>query len=208
VIPALPPSVEQSVELLERALAYTRGRLARVTPDLLRRPTPCTAWDLQRLLEHMDDSLDAFLEAAGGVVALRSRPADPSATATVGRLQMKACTLVGVWTGSVRGGAQTVEIGGRRMPTGLLVGTAALEVTVHGWDVGRATGEAAPLPAELARALRPIAAFSVTAADRGVRFADPVPVAPDAAPDQVLLAYLGRSDGPYGQISPVPRTGT
>ena len=208
MIPALPPSVEQSVELLERALAYTRGRLAHVTPDLLHSPTPCAAWDLQGLLEHMDDALDAFLEAAGGVVALRSRPADPSATATVGRLQVKACTLVGVWTASIRGGAQTVEIGGRPMPTALLVGTAALEVAVHGWDVGRSTGEAAPLPAELARALRPIAAFSVTAADRGVRFADPVPVGPDAAPDQLLLAHLGRSDAPYGQISAVPRTGS
>ena len=50
-------------ELLERAISYTRGSLALVTPGGLSRPTPCTGWDLAELLVHMDDSLAALLEA-------------------------------------------------------------------------------------------------------------------------------------------------
>jgi len=204
MIPALP----QSVELLERALGYTRGRLAGVTAARLHAPTPCAEWELHDLLAHMDDALDAFLEAAGGVVALRSRPVDASAADTVTRVQVKACALVGVWTAAARQGVGSIDVGGQPVPSGLLVGTAALEVAVHGWDVGRATGRAAPIPEGLARALRPVAAAVVTRADRGIRFADPVRVGQRARPDQSLLAHLGRWSGPDGQISGILQTGT
>ncbi|MGI8645087.1 MAG: maleylpyruvate isomerase N-terminal domain-containing protein, partial [Nocardioides sp.] len=133
MISALP----QSVELLERALGYTRGRLAGVTPARLHAPTPCAGWDLHDLLVHMDDALDAFLEAAGGVVALRARPLEASAADTVTRVQVKACALVGVWTAAARQGVKSIDVGGQPVSSGLLVSTAALEVAVHGWDVGR-----------------------------------------------------------------------
>jgi hypothetical protein len=83
--------------------------------------------------------------------------------------------------------------GGLDLMSTLLVATAALEVTVHGWDVGRATGECAAIPPELARELLPVAERVVGPADRGVRFAAPRPVAPDAADDVRLLAHLGRT---------------
>ena len=51
------------VELLERAIGYTRGSLALVTPELMSAPTPCDHWDLRALLEHMDDSLTSLHEA-------------------------------------------------------------------------------------------------------------------------------------------------
>ena len=91
-------TLPQSVELLERALGYTRMRLAAVTPDQSHTATPCHGWDLRDLLDHMDDALDAFLEAAGGVVALRARPAGASIDDVLDRVQTKACTLVGVWS--------------------------------------------------------------------------------------------------------------
>ncbi len=197
-----------SVELLERALGYTRARLAGVTAARLGAPTPCSEWDLHDLLVHMDDALDAFLEAAGGVVALRSRPLDAAAADTVTRVQVKACALVGVWTAAVREGRATIDVGGRPVPSGLLVSAAALEVTVHGWDVGWATGAPERIPAALARDLHPVAAATVTAADRGIRFGEPRRVTPDAPPDHSLLAHLGRSEGPAGQIGRIRLPGT
>lgn len=176
-----------SVELLERALAYTRVRLADVRPELLDRPTPCAGWDLGDLLAHMEDSLDAFLEAAGGSVTLA---AVPSAQLTrIGALSEKACALLGAWT---HGPPATVHVGPRALGSELLGATAALEITVHGWDVGVATGHPTPVPADLAARLLAVAREVVTDADRGSRFADPLAVPPGAPYDVRLLAFLGR----------------
>ena len=90
------------------------------------------------------------------------------------------------------------------MPAVLLVSTAALEVTVHGWDVGQSLDDPARIPAELARHLRSVALGVVTPADRGPRFAPPVVTTPDAPPDQALLAHLGRAGGPPGQTWRIP----
>ncbi len=197
-----------SVELLERALGYTRGRLACVTAGRLAAATPCAEWDLHELLDHMDDALDAFLEAAGGAVAMRSRPVDADAADTVTRVQAKACALLGVWTSAVRERRSTIDVGGRPLPSGLLVSTAALEITVHGWDVGWASGAPERIPASLARDLHPVAAATVSAADRGIRFGPPVRVTPHAPPAQSLLAHLGRSDAPAGQIGSIRLPGS
>lgn len=179
--------LDGAVELLDRALGYTRVALADVTDDVLCRPTPCVEWALGDLLAHMEDALDAFIEAAAGVVAVGLTT--PSGS-RVGDLQRKACTLLGAWSGATPG---DVRVGGHDLASRLLVATAALEVTVHGWDVGQATGRRAPIPEGLARDLLGVARLVVAPPDRGVRFAAPRPVRSDAAYDVRLLAFLGRS---------------
>jgi uncharacterized protein (TIGR03086 family) len=186
-----------SVELLGQALGYTRDRLDRAgwllaaDPAVAGRPTPCAGWTLDDLLAHMDDALDAFTEAAGGAVEVR-----PGVTAhgLVPLLQEKACALLTAWSRPAPGDV-VLESGATRVDlvSPLLVGTAALEVTVHGWDVGRSTGEAAPLPDGLAYELLPLARAVVAPGDRGTRFAAARPSAPDAAPGEALLAFLGRA---------------
>lgn len=196
--------LEGAVELLERSLAYTRAMLAGIQPGDLRQPTPCAAWTLARLLEHMEDALDAFLEAASGRVDVT--PVPPTAT-RVEALREKACALLGAWT-AARPAAVTV--GDSDLDPTLLVGTAALEITVHGWDVGRATGRGTPVPRDLARGLLPVARQVVARADRGSRFADALSVPISATHDVRLLAYLGRSadnlTGQPGSTSGEPRT--
>ncbi|MBZ5738078.1 TIGR03086 family metal-binding protein [Nocardioides mangrovi] len=175
-----------SVELLERALGYTRLRLAEVDASLLDRPTPCAGWDLADLLAHMEDALDAFTEAAGGEVSAPVRR-PPGSTATICD---KACALLGVWARPAPG---DVLVGDRELTSSLLVATAALEVTVHGWDVGQSTGSGVPVPPLLAADLLPVAHLTVTRHDRGVRFADPRPGRPGEPADVRLLDFLGRS---------------
>lgn len=179
-------TLDVAVELLERSLAYTRVALAGVDDDALGRPTPCTAWTLDDLLDHMADALDAFTEAAGGRVEVRRPLAAPGRVAA---LQDRACALLGAWSGD---GPASVSIGGLPVGGGLLVATAALEVTVHGWDVAQATGRRTPIPEPLARELLTVAHVVVTPADRGVRFA-PARPAPGPAYDGRLLAFLGRA---------------
>jgi len=187
-VTAVTGTLDGSVELLDRALAYTRFQLAGVRDELLGRPTPCAGWNLERLLAHMEDALDAFTEAAGGTVEVY---AAAGAAGQVATLQDKACSLLGAWSGPTDHGP--VLVGGRELARGLLVATAALEITVHGWDVGQSTGTGRPIPPELATALLPVAQEVVAPADRRMRFAPARPVPADASPADRLLAYVGRS---------------
>lgn len=189
------PALAGSVELLERALGHTRVSLASVDHDLLGRATPCREWHLDRLLGHMDDALDAFLEASRGSVRVTVPPVVGRVPVTV--LRDKACALLGAWTqASTRDRVDAeVDIGGVSAPGSLLVASAALEITVHGWDVDQATGADHPLPDALAQALLPVAHDLVTAADRPTRFAPARPVAEHAGAAERLLAHLGRAPG-------------
>jgi uncharacterized protein (TIGR03086 family) len=184
-----------SVALLERAVDYTRERLAAVRPGDFAAPTPCSEWDLGDLLAHMEDSLDAFLEASRGVVG------PPQATIRapqLDRLRSKACHLLGSWA-ALAPGLDVVRVGDRTLPATTLLEAAALEITVHGWDVGQAIHDPAPLPRTLAEDLLPVAARVVTPDVRSGRFADPIgwagggaEYAPEQAPGCELLGFLGR----------------
>lgn len=176
-----------ALELLERALGYTRIALSTVGPDRSG-PSPCAGWSLADLLDHMDDGLDAFLEAAGGAVHVPAEASrGPGADLEV--LQAKACHLLGMWSALT---PPLVLVGDRPVPSGLLVSAAALEITVHGWDVGLATGAGRDLPDDLARELMPVAHAVVTPDDRPRRFAAPRLTSPDASSSEVLLGFLGR----------------
>lgn len=183
--------LDVGVELLDRSLAYTRVALAEVRPTALTRRTPCARWDLGALLTHMDDALDAFLEAAGGSVAATPTPTRrPAGSGTVESLQDKACVLLGTWS-SARASRGPVVVDGAPVATGLLVAAAALEITVHGWDVAMALDLDHPVPVALAAALLPVA--RATADPQ--HFAEPLPVPRDAPGDVRLLAALGRRPG-------------
>ena len=183
-------ALDGAVELLDRSLAYTRVMLADVRPDHLDRPTPCAGWTLGQLLAHMEDALDAFTEAAAGRVEVE--PIPPTTT-RVEALREKACALLGAWTAARP--AEHVEVGDLELEAPLLVATAALEITVHGWDVGQATGRRTRIPDDLAEGLLAVAQAVIDPVDRGPRFASPRPARPEAAPDVRLLSWTGRAAG-------------
>lgn len=186
--------LDDPVGLLDRSIAYTCAQLATVTDDALDRQTPCAGWRLADLLAHMEDALDAFTEASGGRVTVPVSRIASAQVPAIHDIRMKATALRAAWARPTPGDIVLETVSGRfDLNTPLLVATAALEVAVHGWDVGRATGSAVPLPEEHAAALLPIARAMVTPADRGVRFAAERPVAGDAAASVHLLAFLGRA---------------
>jgi uncharacterized protein (TIGR03086 family) len=196
--PAPTPGLVAAVELLDRALGYTRVALADVGPHNLGAPTPCAGWTLTRLLGHMEDALDAFTEAAAGHVHVD--PAPPTDD-RVEALREKACALLGAWTQARPG---SVGVGDRQLDAPLLVATAALEITVHGWDVAQSTGRRTPIPEDLAGRLHPVAGRVVQPADRGTRFAPPLLAAGTTSRSDTLLAFLGRMTGPVGWKSGEP----
>jgi len=187
-------AVAAGAALLERALGYTRGALALVTPAHLDARTPCERWRLAELLAHMDDSLTALHDAAAtATVALAPAPstaADDELPA-VASLRSRGCGLLGAW--SRLGADQRVSVGGRALPASVIAVAGALEVAVHGWDVARACGDQRALPDGLAVVLLRHAPALVTPADRGRRFAEPVVVPDRCSPSDHLLAFTGRA---------------
>jgi uncharacterized protein (TIGR03086 family) len=201
------------VELLERALGYTRGCLTLVRPEHGRAPSPCAGWDLRDLLTHMDDSLASLHEAGTGrTVAVpgagragftrqRVKPpcgGEPSATDLVDSLRDRACTLLGEWSAdwALDHAGGNVSVGDRPVTPRVLTSAGALEVTVHGWDVARTCGADRPIPDALAEDLLRLAPRLVTPGDRPGRFAPVLAVDPLAAPGSRLLAFLGRDPRP------------
>ncbi len=194
------------VELLDRAIAYTRGSLVLVRPDLMTAPTPCREWDLATLLAHLADSLASLHEAGScGEVRLAAtaygspdvRDALGAGTAAVlGALPSltgpRHPERPGAPAGRGRHSRHDVLVGGRPLTTGVLAGAGALEVAVHGWDVSVACGHPRPLPDELATELLRLAPVVVSGDDRPHRFAPALAAAPGAPSGQRLLAFLGR----------------
>jgi uncharacterized protein (TIGR03086 family) len=177
---------DPGVALLERALAYTRSTLATVTPAHLCLPTPCDQWRLGDLLAHMEDSLDAFAEGAHGAIGLHSAAPAPLDD-RIATLQTKACHLLGAWASAT---APAVDVGGQPMSVSAITRLAAVEIAVHGWDVGRTTGAGIPIPEAFARDLLPTALALALEHDGELGPAVPVPA--DASPERRLLALLGR----------------
>lgn len=191
---ATPAALVGGVTLLERSMAYTLGSLALVTPAAMSRPTPCREWDLQALLRHMNDSLLVMVEAITArqvslspqVAALGDPVTDP-----VGTIRERACWMLGEWLNAHSPGPVRVE--DRSLTADITAAVGALEISVHGWDVGAACGQGRPIPPSLAEELLDLSPLLVSDADRPGRFAPPVRVPPGAGPGERLLAFLGRS---------------
>ncbi|MBP2325652.1 uncharacterized protein (TIGR03086 family) [Kibdelosporangium banguiense] len=183
----MTPPLIGGPELLERAIAYTLGSLHLVSPQSLRSPTPCRAWDLRALLVHMNDSLAALHEAVdSGHVGLTANTGEPAAD-LVAQLKDRACGLLGAWSVPA---SRRVRIADRELTNVIVSCAGAVEIAVHGWDVARACGVDRAVPDRLAEELLQLAELFVSAEDRPERFAQPV--GSDGSAGDRLVAFLGR----------------
>ncbi|QFY06657.1 hypothetical protein GBF35_08125 [Nonomuraea phyllanthi] len=210
------------VALLERAIEYALGGLRVVTPATLCRPTPCAGWNVQRLLDHMADSLQTLNDAAGGHITParagvpRDRARDRTIPAPADVPPDHACdrTIPAPFGGLPGGnpalllrddatevlglwmgtltGARLVSMAGHHLTSPMVAAVGAIEITVHGWDVARSCGEHHPVPPLLADELLDLAHLFVTAEDRPHRFGPRVKMPAHAPVQDRLLAYLGR----------------
>lgn len=175
-------ALSSAVELLDRSLAYTRVALAEVEDLPAATPTPCRGWTLAQLLAHMDDGLDAYTQAASGRVLLA-----PSGRSRLDLIRGRACALLGWWLENAD--RDTVVLGDHELAADVLVGAAALEITLHGWDLHATAGHPVPVPDRLAGPLLVVAAAHQH--ERMPCWGAPLAPATDTEPDR-LLGRLGR----------------
>jgi len=81
--------------LLERAVSYTLGAIHLVTVDALAWATPCRAWDLRALLDHLDDSLVTLIGAVSVASPVRAELAHPRDGDPRVTVREHACELIG-----------------------------------------------------------------------------------------------------------------
>ena len=182
-------------DLLQDSVNYARSSVRAVMCEELSYPTPCREWDVRALLNHLNDSLLALstTRRTGRVGLDPFPPAGGKDDAPLTTFEKYSALLLD--DGLRRGTRRGVLVGDLPLAEHLLVAAGAIEISVHGWDVGHASGRPDSLPEGLAIELLAIAPLVVDVAWRSPHFGPIVAVPAASGPATRLLAYLGRHEG-------------
>jgi uncharacterized protein (TIGR03086 family) len=186
------------IDRLSRALDQTGVIISRVGPEQATLPTPCSAWDVRALIDHLLHDLRQFTARASGVTP---DPEDNDAIGDdwTGPYREAADRLLSAWR--ARGVLdRTVELPMGEVPATWILGQHIADVVVHGWDLAKATGQSTDLDPELARFSLDWARESLKPEFRGPEesgrsFGPEVPVAADAPLYDRLAGFFGRDPG-------------
>ena len=169
-------------------LAACRAVLGRLTADDLSRPTPCAEYTAGDVGRHVVRSMVLLASVAGEQIG------EPAADLAAGLLEeqvtVTAEAALAAWRR--RGLDGTVAVGRSSLPASLAVEIIPLELLVHGWDIGRATGGDIDVPPEVAGYVLGCARELITEDKRGRSFAAEVPAGPRATVLGQLIAFTGR----------------
>jgi uncharacterized protein (TIGR03086 family) len=170
-----------------------------VRDDQLDAATPCTAYSLGDLLDHVGGLALAFAAAARKdelPVESRTPHADASQLGADWRQRIPAALaeLAASWDAPEAWGGMT-QAGPVELPGDVAGLVTVNELVLHGWDVARASGQEFDAdPRSVDAALEFVAQFSGpgTEADRGDAFGREVDVDDDAPKLDRLLGMAGR----------------
>lgn len=176
------------VDLYRRATERAVAVAGAVRGDQLDLPTPCSAWTVQDLLDHLVGGT-CYLGAA----LLGEEPSAPTGTtADDFRDGVQNC-LEGLAEPGVLERTCTSPLGFDWTVLEATAGTF-MDVLIHTWDLATATGQPADLAPELVDAC--VAMFLPDMPERGRAagiIGPAVPVGDDATPQRRLLAAMGRT---------------
>jgi uncharacterized protein (TIGR03086 family) len=176
------------VDLYRRATARAIGVARRVEPDQLGDQTPCSAWNVQDLLDHLTGGTEYLL------AALDQREPAPRQGVTATDYE---AGVAAVLDGLAEPGAldrMCMSPLGFQWPVGQAVAGTFMDVLIHTFDLARATGQDERLDPELVEEC--VAMFLPDMPERGRQagiVGPAVQIGPDAAPQEVLLAAMGRT---------------
>ena len=182
--------------LLARALDQSADAIARVTPEQLALPTPCTAFDVRELVGHMLFAARRTALAGRRAEISQDGPAvvDAADDNRAEAFADTAADAVGAWEGpeALRG---DIALPFGTFPAPVVAWIYTLEQVTHAWDLTVATGSAAPLDDELAEVVLAVGQDLVRPEFRGgedMPFGPVVDVPADAPPYARLAGFLGR----------------
>ena len=186
-------------ELTMKAVCSATERVVMgVTPAQYELPTPCAAWTVRDLANHLLGTLHlgrALL--SGETPTVEAGPGEVPAEDLIGAdlisaYRSGAAALVAATTEDAVGRIHVTPLG--EMPGIGLAGFAALDVLVHGWDLAKATGQDSKIDSALAEQMLSFArqAINDQMGTRAPRIGPEVAIPADADASARLVAYLGR----------------
>ena len=184
---------------LEPATRELGGLISRTGENELSRPTPCPAYTLGDLIEHVGGLALAFTAAARkeGGPRTEGQPSGDAARLPADwrtRIPRDLAALAQAWREPDTWAGMT-RIAGMDAPAVMVGQTVADELAVHGWDVARALGQpytADPDVLTAARAFLEQFASPDAPAGPDVPFGPSRPVDAGAPPLDQVLALAGR----------------
>ncbi len=177
------------LELLQASTSLTQQLVEHTDFDepTMKRPTPCSDFDVAALVEHIIGTHHFLLSAAGGSADDSGSIAD----------RHRSVTEQSQRTWAARGTDGTVDLGGHQLPAEFALSLHALEAFVHGWDLATALDQPFEPGAELVDAAWESARMIVSDDNRSTEPGapyGPAVTAPDpASPLDALIAFTGRS---------------
>jgi uncharacterized protein (TIGR03086 family) len=169
----------------EDALAAVIPVLERIDADDLGMPTPCIAYTVAALADHLVNTITRFSAAAGGDLSA------PQGTTVGQRVRQATRAALSAWRR--RGLCGEVVFGGRALPARIALGVLSLELVVHGWDFAVATRQPLAVSDTHADFVLALAHQTLTPQSRiTAGFDDPVPIASDSPALDRLVAFTGR----------------
>jgi uncharacterized protein (TIGR03086 family) len=182
------------INLLQRAVDQTGGIVAGVKNDQMSASTPCDDWDVHTLVNHTITVVGMFNDSAQG------KPINAAAFATdqvgddPGASYEAAATALRETLAQPGVIDRTWTMPFGEVPGQMGAAFATLELTQHGWDVARATGQDPAFDPEITEAAMASARMAPAELVRtpGV-FGVDVPCDSSAPAHDQLAAFLGRS---------------
>lgn len=172
-------AAQESIDVLSRALDQTAEVLAAVPAGRLSAATPCTEWNVARLVAHVVADPRNFLTMSGG--GQPDWSVEPP--------------LPDDWTAEFRSGADDLlrmwrESG--ESASAQAVDWQTAEFAVHTWDLVRATEQSIDLDPRVAQRGLDFMSEALTPENRGDAFAPAVTISGDAPLYDRLAAFAGR----------------
>lgn len=176
-------------DLLEEAAARAVPVVAGISDDDLAAPTPCERYRVGDLLRHLFQVVVAFQELAAKRDVDLSSPPGPLPDGWRNGFRQQTALLVRAWS---EPGAEDGTTGAMGLPARTVGSMVLLDLTVHPWDLARATGEDfQPADRVLGELTDLVTGMGPTGRSMGA-FGEPVPVAPEAGRFAQLLGATGR----------------
>jgi uncharacterized protein (TIGR03086 family) len=182
---------ESPLAQFDRAAAVAEGVIAATKPDQFDDPSPCTAWSVRQVINHI---VVGNLRSLGTMTG-QARPApvedrlgdDPLGAFRASVRELRAAV-------SVEGALdRTIPTPVGERPGTFLILMRVAEMTLHAWDIAKATGQSTDLDPELSEQILGAFRGVLPAVREGSPFGPEQPAPPDATAADRLAAYAGRA---------------
>jgi uncharacterized protein (TIGR03086 family) len=182
------------IGLFDSATAWTAGKIPGAD-GRREAATPCEAWNVGQLLDHLLHGQELFASGAAGTIVGPPRGDPPRFAGDDAAAQYEVArqaTIAAYSRAGVLAGTVNTLFG--PMPAAQFLGIGVCDQLIHGWDLARATTQPSAMPADLAAAAWRLLGGRIPDGNRGPgrNFQAAVPVPEDASAQDKLLGYSGR----------------